>query len=359
MDKATFDQFLGGAAKAGASDIHFKVGSPPAIRVNGDLRPVRVPALSPDDTARIAEHVLVASRYMGDRATLREVDASYPLDGVGRFRASVFRQLGNLALIVRAIPLRVPTLADLGVPPVLEKLCNEERGLILVTGVTGSGKTSTLAAMVNTINEKHRKHVVTVEDPVEFIHQDRSSRITQREVGPDTKSFADALKSALRQDPDVILVGEMRDLETIDIALKAAETGHLVLSTTHTTDAQRTIGRMIGAYPSEAETAIRLRISDALRGVISQRLLPRANGQGRVLACEVLINTASIQELIRTPSRSSEIPDFLARGHDIYGTQSFDQHLARLYREGAITMEIAQEAATNPSDFERAMNLDI
>jgi len=358
MDKATFDQFLGGAAKAGASDIHFKVGSPPAIRVNGDLRPVRVPALSPEDTARIADHVLRAARYEGDRVKVQEVDASYPLDGVGRFRASVFRQLGHFALIVRAIPLNVPSLTQLGLPAVVDKLCNEERGLILVTGVTGSGKTSTLAGMVNAINERHRKHIVTVEDPVEFIHTDKQSRITQREVGSDTRSFSDALRAALRQDPDVILVGEMRDLETIDIALKAAETGHLVFSTTHTTDAQRTIGRIIGAYPTDSESAIRLRVADALRGVISQRLLPRADGQGRVLACEILINTASIQELIRTPERTGEIADFLMKGHDIYGTQSFDQHLAQLVRHNTITMEIASEAATNPSDFQRAMTLD-
>ncbi|MCC7108084.1 MAG: PilT/PilU family type 4a pilus ATPase [Deltaproteobacteria bacterium] len=358
MDLQTFNQFLGGAVHAGASDIHFQVGSPPAIRVNGELRPVRLPALAPSDTARIAEHVLSFSRYGGDRAKVHEVDTSYAIDGVGRFRASVFRQLGHMALIVRAIPFHVPTLEQLGLPAAVAKLCAEDRGLILVTGVTGSGKTSTLAAMVNQLNQTTRKHIVTIEDPVEFVHADQSARITQREVGPDTATFADALRAALRQDPDVILVGEMRDLETIDIALKAAETGHLVLSTTHTTDAQRTIGRMIGAYSPDAQAAVRLRVADALKGTIAQRLLPRADGRGRALACEILVNTASVVELIRNAQRTNEITDFLVKGHDIYGTQSFDQHLVWLARAGVITLDVAREAATNASDFQRAITLD-
>ncbi len=355
MELATFNQFLAGAVKSGASDIHFKVGSAPAVRINGDLRPVRVPALSPDDTQRIAGHVLNAARWQGDVSTLHEVDTSYALEGVGRFRASVFQQMGKFATILRAIPLNVPTLEQLGLPPVLRKIAAEDRGLVLVTGVTGSGKTSTLAAIVDLINQSNMKHILTIEDPIEFIHQDKVSRITQREIGPDTKDFSTALRSALRQDPDVILVGEMRDLETIDIALKAAETGHLVLSTLHTTDAARTIGRIIGAFPLESQGAVRVRLAETLRASISQRLLPRKDGRGRVVAAEILVSTLSIQEAIRDPRRTTEITDMLVKGHDIYGTQSFDQHLAELVRSGVLTLEVAKEAASTPSDFERAM----
>jgi twitching motility protein PilT len=358
MDVATFHQFLSGAVKSGASDIHFKASSAPAIRVNGELRPVRLPALAAQDTLRIAEHILTGARWGGDMNQLREVDTSYAVEGVGRFRASVFRQLGNVAVILRAIPFHVPTLEQLQLPPVVPKICAEDRGLVLVTGVTGSGKTSTLAAMVNHINQTTRKHILTIEDPIEYVHADIHARITQREIGADTTSFSSALRSALRQDPDVILVGEMRDLETIDIALKAAETGHLVLSTAHTQDAARTIGRIIGAYPSEAESTIRGRLAETLKATIAQRLLPRADGRGRALAAEVLVNTITVQELIRNPARTGEITDFLVKGADIYGTQSFDQHLARLAKGGTITFEVAKEAATNASDFERAMTLD-
>jgi twitching motility protein PilT len=358
MDQATFHQFLAGAVNSGASDIHFKPGSAPAVRVNGELRPVRLPALAGEDMARIADHILSSARWSGDRAQLREVDTSYAVDGVGRFRASVFRQLGAVGVVLRAIPFHVPTLEQLGLPEIVKRICAEDRGLILVTGVTGSGKTSSLAAMVNHINATGRKHILTIEDPVEFVHADQYSRVTQREIGPDTASFAAALRSGLRQDPDVILVGEMRDLETIDIALKAAETGHLVLSTTHTTDAQRTISRIVGAFPAEAEASVRIRLADTLRATIAQRLLPRADGRGRALACEVLVNVLGISELIRNPARTGEITDFLVKGADIYGTQSFDQHLARLARSGVITFEVAKEAATNASDFERAITID-
>jgi len=355
MDLATFNQFLAAAVKSGASDIHFKAGGPPAVRVNGDLRTVRVPALRSDDTDRIAGHILTAARWRGDAKDIREVDSSYALDGVGRFRASVFRQMGNAAVILRAIPFSVPTFDQLGLPPVVKKIAAEDRGLILVTGVTGSGKTSTLAAFVNHINQTGRKHILTVEDPIEYIHADLNSRITQREIGPDTTTFASALRAALRQDPDVILVGEMRDLETIDIAIKAAETGHLVLSTTHTTDATRTIGRILGAFPSDSQQGVRVRLAETLKAIISQRLLPRANGQGRVVAAEILVNVLGVQELIRNEDRTNEIKDFLEKGMDVYGTQSFDQHLSFLYNSQIISLETATEAATNASDFERAV----
>jgi twitching motility protein PilT len=357
MDQPTFNQFLSGAVTSGASDIHFKPYAPPAVRVNGELRQVRVPALRPEDTAQIADHILRASRWEGDMHNLREVDGSYPLEGVGRFRASVFRTMGSVGIILRAIPPSVPQLAQLGLPPVVEKIAGEERGLILVTGVTGSGKTSTLAGIVNQINHTDSRHVITIEDPIEYIHTDGKSRITQREIGPDSTSFSSALRSALRQDPDVILVGEMRDMETVDIALKAAETGHLVLSTAHTTDAARTITRIVGAYPADAQHGIRQRLSEIMRASISQRLLPRADGQGRVVACEVLVNNIHISELIRDAKRTTEIPDALSKGHDVYGTQSFDQHLAILVKQNVITMETGVEAATSPSDFERAFTL--
>jgi twitching motility protein PilT len=355
MELATFNQFLTAAVKNGASDIHFKAGVSPAVRINGELRLVRVPALRPEDTAAIAGHVLSAARWAGDVQALHEVDTSYALEGVSRFRVSVFRQKGNLAAILRAIPYDVPTIDRLGLPPVVKKIASEERGLVLVTGITGSGKTSTLAAMLNHINQTKRVHVVTVEDPIEFLHEDRTARVTQREVGPDTPSFASALRAALRQDPDVILVGEMRDLETIEIALKAAETGHLVLSTAHTTDTTRTIGRLVGAYPAEAQLAVRGRLAEVLKAIISQRLLPRADGKGRAVACEILVTSLGISECIGEPEKTAGIRDLLEKGRDLYGTQTFDQHLTDLYNQKIITLEAAKEAATNASDLERAL----
>ncbi|MFH1809579.1 MAG: PilT/PilU family type 4a pilus ATPase [Pseudomonadota bacterium] len=355
MDLATFNLFLGGAVKAGASDLHFKPGSQPSVRISGALRPVNVPVLQPEDTLRIAEHVVRQARMKVSLDEVRDLDTSYALEGVGRFRASVFRQMGRMAVVLRAIPAAVPTLQQLGLPEAVAKIALSERGLILVTGATGQGKTSTLAAMVDHINRTEARHVITIEDPIEYVHQDQRSRITQREVGPDTSSFREALRAALRQDPDVILVGEMRDQETMEIALKAAETGHLVLSTTHTTDAAHTISRIVGSFSADAQDGVRLRLADSLRASISQRLLPRADGQGRVVACEVLVSTLGAQELIRQPGRLGELADLLTKGRDVYGTQSFDQHLADLFQAGAISMDVAKEAATNPSDFERAM----
>ena len=358
MELATFNQLLGAAVKNGASDLHFKVNAAPALRINGTLRPIKAPAMAVEDLNRVAGHILTAARWRGVVEDLREVDTSYALEGVGRFRASVFRQKGNLAVVLRAIPFVVPTFEKLGLPPVLQKIASEERGLILVTGVTGSGKSSTLAAIVDYINQTKRSHILTIEDPIEFLHEDKNSRVTQREIGPDTPSFSTALRAALRQDPDVILVGEMRDHETIDIAIKAAETGHLVLSTVHTTDAVRTIGRLVGVFPPEAEANIRQRLAENLKGSISQRLLTHASGKGRVLAAEIMVNTLSVQEFIMDPARTMEIKDYLEKSSSMYGTQSFDQHLSALCRAGTITMETAKEAASNPADFERALNFE-
>jgi twitching motility protein PilT len=358
MELATFNQFLAAAVKNGASDVHFKVGSAPALRVNGQLLPVKVPALQPEDTARIAKHILSSSRYTGSLDDLQDWDTSYALEGVGRFRANIFRNKGHLGTILRSIPLQVPDFAKLGLPKVLEKISQEERGLILVTGITGSGKSSTLAAIVNSINNHYRKHIVTIEDPIEFVHEDRYSRVTQREIGPDTPSFGKALRASLRQDPDVILVGEMRDAETIEIAIKAAETGHLVLSTVHTQDAYRTINRIIGVFPPEGQTGVRNRLAENLRATVSQRLLPHASGRGRVVAAEIMVSTLSVVEFIKDPNRTHEIKDYLERNHDLLGTQSFDMHLAQLLREGQITLEVAREAASNPADFERALSFE-
>jgi twitching motility protein PilT len=358
MDKGTFDRFLAAAVKAGASDVHFKVGNSPALRVGGGIRTVKVPALSPEDTARVASHVLEQSRWQGDLTSLREHDASYALAEVGRFRASIFRNKGELACVLRHIPIHIPTFEQLGLPPVLATIAQNERGLVLVTGVTGSGKSSTLAAIVGYINQHYRKHILTIEDPIEFFHEDAFSRITQREIGPDTESFSAALRAALRQDPDVILVGEMRDMETIDIALKAAETGHLVLSTVHTQDAVRTINRLLGVFPPEAQHGVRMRLADALKGTVSQRLLTRADGNGRTVACEIMVATRTVQEYVKDETKTGQIKDYLEKSRDTLGTQSFDQHLASLIREGVITHEVGMEAASNPTDLERALNFE-
>ncbi|MEW6433222.1 MAG: PilT/PilU family type 4a pilus ATPase [Myxococcota bacterium] len=358
MELATFNQFLAAAVKNGASDVHFKVGSAPALRVNGQLLPVKVPALQPEDTARIAKHILTSSRFRGALDELQDWDTSYALEGVGRFRANIFRNKGHLGAIMRSIPLQVPDFSKLGLPKVLEKISQEERGLVLVTGITGSGKSSTLAAIVNYINNHYRKHIVTIEDPIEFVHEDKYSRVTQREIGPDTPDFSKALRASLRQDPDVILVGEMRDAETIEIAIKAAETGHLVLSTVHTQDAYRTINRIIGVFPPEGQTGVRNRLAENIRATVSQRLLPHASGKGRVVAAEIMVSTLSVVEFIKDPNRTHEIKDYLERNHDLLGTQSFDMHLARLLRDKQITMEVAREAASNPSDFERALSFE-
>ncbi len=358
MEQRTFNQLLAAAVKNGASDIHLKAGAPPALRINGSLLPVKVPALMPEDTLAIANFILQGNRWKGEIDQLRDWDTSYAVQDVGRFRVNVFRQKGNCALVLRAIPFDVPTVESLGLPPVVKTMAETERGLILLTGVTGSGKSSTLAAIVRQINETTRAHILTIEDPIEFLHEDRLSRVTQREVGPDTGTFAQALRAALRQDPDVILVGEMRDVETIEIALKAAETGHLVLSTVHTTDAAKTIGRLCDAFPADAQEPLRHRLAENLKGTISQRLLPRAQGKGRVVAAEIMVSTEAIKEYIVDPERTHEITDYLSKNRDIYGTQSFDQHLSELYRAGAITLDVARAAASNPSDFERALSFE-
>jgi twitching motility protein PilT len=358
MEPKIFDQLLSAGMKNHASDIHFKVGSPPLFRVNGEMREVKAPKLRPEDTVDIVRHLVKGHGLKGEIEDIRDYDASYMLEGVGRFRVNVFRQMGSLALVLRLIPLEVPTFESLGLPPICEKIANEERGMVLVTGVTGSGKTSTLAAIINYINGARRRHILTIEDPIEFVHHDQKSSVSQREIGIDTSNFGEALRRALRQDPDVILVGEMRDYETVDIALKAAETGHLVFSTVHTTDAPKTINRLTGVFPADEQDLVRMRLSEALRAIMSQRLLPRLDGKGRALAVEICINTLSIQECIKDPNKTGEMKEYIEKGYDQYGMQSFDQCLTKLYKTGVISLEVAKSAASNPADFERALNFD-
>ncbi|MBL8918881.1 MAG: type IV pilus twitching motility protein PilT [Myxococcaceae bacterium] len=337
----------------GASDIHFRPGDPPTFRVAGVLRPIKGDKLGPTHTRQIALNVISNVAMQSQADTLQEYDTSYTLAGVARFRVNVYRQRGSLAVVLRVIPTEVPTLESLRLPPILKAVASNERGLILVTGSTGAGKSTTLAAMVDHINRNDSVHILTIEDPIEFMHRNIRSSISQREIGYDTSDFAAAMRSALRQDPDVILVGEMRDHETVDIALKAAETGHLVLSTLHTTDAVKTINRLLSFFPGDEHSAVRSRLSEALKATISQRLLPRADGQSMALAMEILVQTKTVQEYILDPARTSTLKDVIEKGRSTYGMQSFDQHLSELFKTGVITIETARAAASNPADFER------
>jgi twitching motility protein PilT len=350
------NQLLAVGVQNGASDIHFRPGDPPTYRVNGVLRGLKSDKLTPQHTRQIALNLIGDPRVREEVDALQEHDTSYSVPGAARFRVNIYRQRGSLSAILRIIPAEPPTFESLGLPPVMKTIATLERGLVLVTGATGSGKSSTLAAIIDHINKNDKLHILTIEDPIEFLHRNQQSSISQREIGTDTKSFAHALRAALRQDPDVILVGEMRDLETIDIALKAAETGHLVLSTVHTVDAPSTIQRLVSVFPAEEQTFARLRLADSLKASISQRLLPRADNRGRALALEIMIQTKTIQEYIRDPNRTSLMKDVLEKGRDQYGMQTFDMHLIQLYRGNVISLETAVSAASNPSDFQRALN---
>jgi twitching motility protein PilT len=358
MDKDTMNKLLAAGIKHGASDIHFLVAQPPMYRVKGTLVPLKAEKISREDTIDIAG-LLTDPDHKFDIRTVTELDTSYSLPGISRFRVSIFKQRGSCAIVLRIIPPEIPTIESLNLPPIIRKLTLIERGLILVTGVTGSGKSSTLAAMINEINSNRSgKHVITIEDPIEFLHPHKKCSISQREIGLDTKSFSSALRSALRQDPDIILVGEMRDYETIDTAIKAAETGHLVFSTVHTTDAAKTINRLIAVFPAEEQQVVRYRLVDSLTATISQRLLPRADGKGRIVAAEVMVSTPRIREYIMDAQKTESINDVLNEGYSQYGMQSFDLHLSQLYQQKLITIETARAAATNPADFERALSFD-
>jgi len=345
------DAILKKAVDMTASDIHLKVGLPPVVRRFGALIPLRdYDKLSNDDIATMASSIM--NQYQQAKfETTNEIDLAYDLSQIARFRVNCFRQRGSNGMVFRIVPTDPPVLEELGLPDVLKKISMERKGLVLVTGTTGSGKSTSLAAMINNINTNRNCHIITIEDPIEFLHRDRKSIINQREIGSDTNSFAIALRAALRQDPDVILVGEMRDRETIDIALTAAETGHLVFSTLHTLDAVETIMRIVSQYPPHQHFQIRLQLAGVLKAVISQRLMPRIGEKGVVPAAEVLVSTARIRECIIDENRSSEIPDAIAEGQVNYGMQTFDQSLMSLVKDGVVSYHEALRQATNPNDF--------
>ena len=345
------DDLLRIAMERKASDLHLKVGNYPHIRVDGELVPLT------DQTRVTAEDMLnMAFSMMSNRQKQKfkenaELDMAYGVAGLGRFRVNVFQQRGNVGLVLRVIPTKIKPIDVLYLPRIVDKICEEARGLVLVTGVTGSGKSTTLAAMIDRINSTRAEHVITIEDPIEFLHRDKKGFVNQREVEVDTPSFASALRASLRQDPDVILVGEMRDLETISTALHAAETGHLVFSTLHTLDAVETINRIISVFPPPEQKQVRMQLAATLRAVISQRLVRRADGAGRVPAVEVLISTAYVRECLITPEKTRSIREALAAGTSQYGMQTFDQSLYDLYAQGLISYEVALENASNPDDF--------
>lgn len=344
MDESALHSLLRKGQQYAASDILLKVGQPPAFRVGGVLHYLQGEKLKPEQTRDLARAVLATSRYTGSIDDLHQYDTAYSVPGVGRFRVNVYRQRGTIAIALRMIPLKIPTFEELRVPAVVKKLAEIERGMILICGAAGNGKSSTLAAMIGHLNQVRRSHVVTIEDPIEFIHQDGSSLISQREVGLDTADFATALRAALRQSPDVILVGEIRDEETMDIGLKAAETGHLLLSTLHTPDVARTVGRVLALCGSRDPQEVRERLADNLKGIVAQRLLPRADGQGLVLAAEVLVVTGTARETIRKPEGNPPLKDIMERGRHPYGMQTFEMHLRELVKEGLLDVEVARQA---------------
>jgi twitching motility protein PilT len=343
------------AIQRGASDIHIKSGDYIRARVSGELVPLTQQRLTPEQVAQICVQLIPNQQDRERLDSLNDYDCSWSVPGVGRFRVNILRQRGSLMVVLRVIPIGIPDFDALRLPPVLATIADSERGLVLVTGVTGSGKSSTLAAMVGHINRSRRKHILTLENPIEFLHRDVQSSITQREVGTDTDSFDTGLRAALREDPDVILIGEMRDTSTIDTAMKAAETGHLVFSTLHTTNAVQTVSRIIAVFPPHEQEMVRVRLSENLVAVVSQRLLPKKTGSGRVVAAEIMIVTSTIRDAILDREQVAEIPDFMVDGHDQYGSQTFDQHLVRLVQEDMVTYEVARAAATNPGDFELKM----
>jgi twitching motility protein PilT len=343
------------AIQRGASDIHIKAGDFLRARIRGELVPLTQQRLSPDQVKQISLQLIPHKRDKDRIDEIIDYDCSWGAPGVGRFRVNILRQRGSLMIVMRVIPIEIPNFEALRLPPVLARLAHLERGMVLVTGVTGSGKSSTLASMVGYINNTRQKHVITLENPIEFLHRDVQSSITQREIGSDTETFESGLKAALREDPDVILIGEMRDTITIDTGMKAAETGHLVLSTLHTTNAVQTISRIIAVFPPHEQTMVRIRLAESLQGVVSQRLLPTKDGKGRVVAAEVMVVTGTIRDAILDPERTNEIFDLIAEGRDQYGSQTFDQHLMDLVRNNWIDFEVARSAANNPGDFELKM----
>jgi twitching motility protein PilT len=342
----------------GGSDLHLKVPSRPLIRVDGLLKPIEgLPELTAEDTEAAVCHILDDAVKLAEFVEDHEVDFSYAIEGVARFRVNAFRQRGWASLVIRAIPAAIQTIDDLNLPPVIRELAEEERGIVLLTGTTGSGKSTTLAAMIDHINATRSKHVMTIEDPIEFLHTDKLSAINQREVGADTASFKRALRRVLRQDPDVILIGEMRDEETVHTALSAAETGHLVFSTVHTVDAAETVNRLIDFFPPHMHQQVRAMLAGTLKGAVSQRLVPAAEGRGRVAVCEVLRMTGRVRDMIMDPKQTGKLNEVISDG-GYYGMQTFDQALFGHLKAGRVTMEQAVQAATSPHDFKLLVAAD-
>jgi len=351
MADIDLSSILNVAVKSKASDVHLKAGVPPILRIHGTLVPIKNhDRFAPDEIAK------AAMRIMNDVQkdvfkTKHQVDMAYSVPGLGRFRVNVFQQRGAVGIVLRVIPIKIQTFDELNLPKVLETISNEVRGLVLVTGVTGSGKSTTLAAAMDYINNHRSGHIVTAEDPIEFLHRDKRCIINQREIGVDSQTFSDALRGALRQDPDIIMVGEMRDLETIEIALTAAETGHLVLSTLHTIDAMETVNRIVSVFPPYQQKQIRIQLAGVLKAIVSQRLMPTKDGHARVPAVEVMVTTARIRECIEDKEKTKDISDAIVKGYTTYGMQTFDQSIMSLLNKGLISYDEALRQASNPADF--------
>jgi len=353
--RMNIDDLLRIATERRASDLHLKVGNYPHLRIDGELAPLTdQPRITAEDMLNMAFSMMSARQKQKFKETT-EIDMAYGVAGLGRFRVNIFQQRGNVGLVLRVIPTKIRALDELFLPKVVEQICDMPRGLVLVTGVTGSGKSTTLAAMVDRVNSSRAEHIVTIEDPIEFLHRDKKGYVNQREVGVDTPGFGSALRASLRQDPDVILVGEMRDLETIQTALHAAETGHMVFSTLHTLDAVETVNRVISIFPPPEQKQIRMQMAAVLRAIVSQRLVRRCDSEGRVPAVEVMINTAFIRECILVPEKTRSIRDAIAAGTSQYGMQTFDQSLWDLFQAGLVNYETALENASNADDFKLRM----
>jgi len=350
-DKINLDDLLKAAIRLGASDIHLKVNRTPVFRINGKLVQLKeAPAITEENNREIAYSIMNEWQTKKFEENL-EMDLAYSISGLSRFRVNVFQQRGTLSIAIRAIPYEILGFDELNLPPVVKSIADEERGLVIVTGTTGSGKSTTLASIVNYINSTKARHIITIEDPIEYMQNDKLSYINQREIGIDTRNFKNALRASLREDPDVILVGEMRDLETMEICMSAAETGHLVFTTLHTLDAQETINRILTVFPVHQHNQVRYQLAQVLKAILSQRLMPRADKEGRVPAIEVLLGTARVRDLIATPERTKEITQTIAEGNLHYGMQTFDQCLFGLHGKGIITYDEAMRQATNKDDL--------
>jgi len=349
------EKIIKAAVDRGASDLHIKAGDVFRARINGKLVPLTKQRLTPEQTKAIALRLIASEEDRARIEKIRDYDCSWGMPGIGRFRVNILRQRSSFMIVMRVIPFDVPTFDSLKLPSVLGQVAAAERGMILVTGVTGSGKSSTMAAIINHINQNQQRHILTLENPIEFLHRDINCSVTQREIGTDTDDFRMGLRAALRQDPDVVLIGEVRDAETIDTAMKAAETGHLLVSTLHTPDAVTTISRIVSMFPPEEQEIARLRLAEALHAVVSQRLLPRADGHGRAAALEVMLCTGTARDMIKDKDRTPELHDYIKESREQYGMQTFDQHLMDLVSDGLVTYETAVTASSNPADFELQM----